>query len=692
MAVDKTTLPVTELDFDTIKFNLKQFLRSQSEFTDYDFDGSGMSVLLDILAYNTHYMSYYMNMIGNEMFLDTAQLRSSILSHAKSINYIPASRQGALARINVKITPSLNEDQELNSLTLDKYTKLFSADKDGVNYSFVTLYSNTTQKTANNTFEFSNIWIKQGDVITIQYLIDPLNTSQRFEIPSQNVDTTSILVDVQESSSNTDTSTYILGEDITTITSNSKVYFLEENESLKYTLYFGDGIIGKKLKNGNIVTVTYLDNLGQSSNNISQFLFSEPIGRKYSSNVIVNTIATSSGGQEKETIEEVRFRAPYFYTTQNRAVTKNDYQTLIKKDYKFIDSISVWGGEENDPVIYGKVFISIKPKGNYQLTNLEKERIKNEITRQRGILTVTPEILDPDYVYLMIRGKVYYDSKLTSLTASEINNYIRAAIQDYNANELNNFNSIYRRTRLEQYIENCNPAITACDIKVLAQKRVKTDPTRKRTYTFDYKFNVQHSEEDRLSSYPSAQIYDNLNNMRDAFFEEIPSADTGISEIILGDGGQNYTESPNVIISGDGSGATATAKVLAGRVQSITVTNAGENYSYAVAIISGGNGTGATVKTVKLQIETGTLRSYYYKENGEKVILSNDAGSVYYSTGLITLNATKIFSVTENAFYDDGYLTMTALIKDSVLYGLRNRILTIDEGDPRSILIDVIAE
>ena len=257
MAEEKAALRVSELDFASIKENLKTYLRSQTEFQDYDFEGSGMSVLLDILAYNTHYMAYYLNTTANEMFLDSAQLRSSILSHAKLMNYVPGSPQGALSKINVTVTPSNSEDQASTTLTLNKYTRLLGTDKDGVNYPFVTLYSNTAIKSS-GAFNFANVVIKQGEVNSIQYQMTPSNTARRFAIPSSNVDTTTVVVNVQESSSNTDISTYTLADDITEITANSKVYFLEENENSEYTFYFGDDVIGKKPRNGNILSLIHI--------------------------------------------------------------------------------------------------------------------------------------------------------------------------------------------------------------------------------------------------------------------------------------------------------------------------------------------------------------------------------------------------------------------------------------------------
>jgi hypothetical protein len=691
MATEKAAIRLTELDFDTIRDNLKNYLRSQSEFADFDFDGSGMSILLDLLSVNTHYMGYYLNMVGNESFLDTAQLRSSILSHAKAINYVPGSRQGALARLNVKATPSLSEDQDATTITLEKYTKLLGSDLDGVNHQFVTLYSNTAVKSS-GAFNFANVYIKQGEVTTYQFLMSAENTTARFEIPSANVDTDSIIVTVQESSSNTDTTMYSLSEDITELTSNSTVYFLEENENLKYSLYFGDNILGKKPKNGNIVICTYLDNVGSLANNISKFTFIEPIAGEYSDNVITTTANSSYGGIDKETIEQVRFRAPYFYTTQNRCVTKTDYETLLIKDYNYIDSVSVWGGENNDPIIYGKVFISVKTKGNYALTNLEKERLKKDLIQSRNVLTVTPEIVEPDYVYITVRGQVNYDPSLTSLTSDEILELVKASIQEYNEAELNKFTSVFRKSKLQTYIENCEKSITSSDLDIFVQKRFDVDPDRAASYTISLNTPIKKSTaSEKFFSYPEMETNDPVGVARNAFFEETPESLTGIEYITITNAGKSYLAAPTVTIIGDGSGATATAVIVGGRVNNIIVTNAGENYTTAVIEITSTDGSGATA-TAKLQSEIGTIRTIYYKTNGEKVVMDSDIGSIDYSTGKIAIDSIRIYSTTENDFYDTNELTISAPIENSNIYQLRNRILSIDDGDPRSIQIEMVSE
>lgn len=691
MAIDKSALRVTELDFEQIKTNLKDYLRNQDEFTDYDFSGSGMDVLLDVLAYNTTYMGYYLNAVSNEMFLDTAQLRNSIISHAKMANYVPTSKQGALAKINITVTPSSTESNTATTITLDKYTRLLGQDKDGINYPFVTLYSNTITKSG-DTFNFSNVFIKQGEVVTLQYLMETSNESRRFEIPSSNVDTQSIAISVQQSSTNTDISTYTLAQDITELTANSKVYFIEENENQNYTFYFGDNVLGKKPSVGNIIIVTYLDNVGKVSNNISNFTFTEPIAGIYSDNIIVSSAATSYGGVNKETIEEVRFRAPYFYSTQNRAVTKLDYETLLMKDYPFIEAISVWGGEENDPVIYGKVFISIKTTGNYALTNLEKEQIKEQLIETRNVLSVIPEIIDPDYTYIQVHGDVYYDPTLTTLTANQIKQYVIAAIYDYGDSDLNTFNAIFKKSKLQTQLENSEKSITTSDLAVYLQKKVLITPESRRTYKADFKVPIKKGGvTNKLYTFPTITVDDLEGIQREVLFEEVPESITGIESILITNPGINYTSPPTITITGDGTGANATASIVNGRLKNIEVTSAGSNYTRAFISISGGDGSqGAAI--ARLDTSMGKLRTYYFKTNGEKVIVNDNAGTINYDTGLITIDSLYAYSVTENDFYEENYMIINVPIEKEVIRPSKNRILTIDENDSNSVQVEIIAE
>jgi hypothetical protein len=692
MSTANTSMRIAELDFDSIKNNLKTYLRSQSEFQDFDFEGSGMSVLLDLLAYNTHYMGYYLNMVGNEAFLDTAQLRESMVSIGKLLNYVPRSSQGAATKINITITPAPgSEDTAAQALTLDKYTRLLGRDVNGVNYPFVTLYSNTVPKVG-GSFSYANVNIKQGEVVTRQYLMDAQNSRRRFKLPSANVDTSTLLVSVQESSTNTFTTVYNQYDDITLVRGNTAAYFVEEDTDLNYVIQFGDNIIGKSPKIGSVVTITYLDNVGAAANAINAFSFVDRIGNKYSSNVSVSPLSPSYGAMTKETVEEIRFRAPYHYTVQNRAVTKNDYESIITRDFQYIDAVSCWGGEDNDPVVYGKVYLSLKPKTNYILTTLQKEQIKENLIRSRNVMTIIPEIVDPDYEYITMTGKVTYNPSKTSRTSEEILTLVKAAVSDYNSKELKRFDSIFRKSKLQSYIESAERSITGSDIQVYLQKRQILNLGVKENLRI--KFNVPLRKGDYISklyTFPEAKVFDLTNILRDVFVEEVPESFTGIEQIVVENPGMNYTTTPTVNIRGDGIGASAIAKIVNGRVSTITIVDKGINYSRANIVIEGGGGTEATATAI-LEAKNGTLRTFYLKSNGEKVIINNNAGTIDYNTGEIFLESFNAQSLVANDYYPDDELTFNIPAQSEIIPPLRNRILSIDEGDPFAIQLITEAE
>ena len=469
---------------------------------------SGLSVLLDILAYNTYYNSFYLNMAANEAFLDTAQVRQNILSQAKLINYIPASKRGAHAQVSIRVTPTTSENQTISYIVLDKYTRLLGADIDGTNYPFVTVNANTAQKSG-GSFYFPNVWIKQGEVITQQFAMTSNNITGRFEIPSANVDTETLTITVQESSTNNYTEEYVVSTDITELSQNNRIYFVEENENLNYTIQFGDGVIGYRPKVGNIVIATYLDTSSVLANDISKFNFIEPIGSAYSGNVKVTTVQSSDLGSDKEDINRIRLRAPQVYAAQNRAVTVRDYEALILKDYQHIDAVSIWGGEENDPPVYGKVYISLKTKGYFTLTNLEKENIKNGLIRNRNVITVTPVIVDPDYIFVTVRGKAYYNTTLTTKTSNELLEVIKNAVFDYTDAALNNYQSVLKKSKLQSSIETSDTSITGSDLTVFLQSRKVIDLTTSKKYTFSFKTPIQKGTfTNKLFTYPQITVLD----------------------------------------------------------------------------------------------------------------------------------------------------------------------------------------
>lgn len=682
-------IQISNLDFTSIKTNLKNFLRNQSTFTDYDFEGSGMSVLLDLLAYNTYYNSYYLNMMANESFLDTAQLRPNILSHAKLINYVPRSRHGAEAKVTITITPSNSENGTVNYIVLDKYSRLLGRDIDGVNYPFVTINANNAYKSA-GSFVFANVIIKQGEVISHQFLMDANNTFRKFEIPSANIDTSTLVVNVFENVNSTESEIYNLYTDLTEVRANSTVFFLEENDKLNYDIVFGDNVIGKRPANGNIIQVTYLSTVGAAGNNISRFTFTEPVAGLFRDNITINVSSPSIGGTEKEDIESVRRNAPIAYTAQNRCITVNDYESLITRDYPNIEAVTVWGGEDNDPIVYGKVYIALKTKGYYTLTTLEKENIKTELIRNRNTLTIVPEIVDPEYVFLLIRGSVSYTASKTSKTEGQLQTAIREAIFKYANEELYTFKSTFKLAKLQSYIEAADPSIDSSDIKIFLQNRKKLKRNLKATYTVNFNAPIRKGDySQKLFTYPNVRVLDSNNNERDVEFEETPEAFTGIREVIIVNPGINYTSSATITVTGDGTGAVVEPVVVRGRIVTINVISPGSNYTRAIATVVDEEGSEA-VLSVNLLSNFGKLRSYYFKENGEKVIVNESAGDIDYIKGKITFNSLYPLNIIDNPYYDRDILTVNVVPNESVIEPLRNRIVAIDTNNDQAIQLTLI--
>lgn len=685
MATSNTVLRIAELDFDTIKTNLREYLRSQNQFSDYDFEGSGLNILLDILSYNTHYMAYYLNMVGNEAFLDSATIRSSVVSHAKHLNYMPNSSRCATAIVDVVIedtTPSSG----LSSYTLPKFTTFQSQQIDGRNYTFVTPKAHTASlNVSSNTFTFSSIEIKQGERLTYNVEVSADNTKRRFLLPSANVDTTTLDITVRASSVDNSQQVYGLADDTVNITSNSTVYFLEEDPSGQYAVYFGDGYIGKNLDDGNIVQMSYIDTSGEASNKANSFTLISGAG--VFSNVVVNSISASAGGSDKESIEKIKYTAPKYYTTQNRAVTIRDYEILLLKDYPNIQAASIWGGEDNIPVQYGKVFISIVPKAGYVITDLEKRRIIRELLENRNIVTVTPEIVDPDYLYIKLDIIMHYDDSQTILDESQLKLKIRNQIENYSVNELEKFNATFRQSRIQKQIDLTDVSFLSSDMKVTLQKRFEPVANVSKNYTLEFNTPIKRGTyKDRLYSYPPFLVSDKTGITREATLEETPLSFTGIQSIDVINGGFNYTNPPTVTITGDGSGAKAIAQIVNGRVSKIIVTTSGSNYTSAVVTITG-DGTGATAEAI-LSTQNGTLRTYYVQETtGEKIFINENAGTINYATGTVRLINFNPISIIQNPFYGFGTLTVNVESEEPTIHPKRNRVLLIDNLDSTAVQI-----
>ena len=444
-------LVVSDLDFDNIKSNLKTFLQDQPEFSDYNFEGSGFSVLLDVLAYNTHYLGFNANMLVNEVYLDSADIRKNIVSLAKMLGYTPSSVKAPAANISIVVNNATG-----SSLTMDKGTT-FTSTVDGTTYQFVTNQVSTITP-LDGVYRFTDIIIYEGTLVTYRYTVDSSDVDQKFIIPSVNADTSTLKVTVQNSSVDTTSSVYSLATGVRSLDNTSKVYFLQETDTGKFEIYFGDGVLGRKLSDGNIVILEYVVTNKEESNGASAFTLSSTIDGF--SDVSITTNSVAQGGSEAESKESIRFNAPLQYTAQDRAVTSTDYETLVRSLYPNALSISAWGGEEDETPVYGVVKISIKAASGSTLTNQTKTEIVNSL-RQYNIASVRPVIIDPETISVILNSTVRYDSKLTTKTAATIKSDVISSLTNYNTNILQRFDGIFRYSKVTGLIDDADASIVS---------------------------------------------------------------------------------------------------------------------------------------------------------------------------------------------------------------------------------------
>ena len=449
MSSHSNKLLVSDLDFDLIKSNLKNFLQSQSQFQDYDFEGSSLSVLLDILSYNTHYLSYLANMATNELYLDSADIRSNIVSLAKMIGYTPSSPRAPMANINVRLNNATG-----TSVTMSKGT-VFTTNVNDTSYQYVT-NSDFTTIPVNGVYEFSNITIYEGTLVTFKYTVDSSDVDQKFIIPSSNADTSTLKVSVQNSSADTTTSTYALAGGYNGVTSTSKVYFIQEGQDNKYEVYFGDGINGAALNDGNIVILQYIVTNKDISNGASSFSLSGNIGGF--SNVSITTNSASQGGADGETNQSIRHNAPLQYAAQERAVTTTDYETLVQSLYPNALSVSAWGGEDDETPRYGIVKIAIKPASGSTLTETTKQSIIDSL-KPYNVASVSPQIVDPETTSVLLTSTIKYDAKATTKSSDTLRSEIVTAITNYNTTTLQKFDAVFRYSKLTGLIDDTDTSI-----------------------------------------------------------------------------------------------------------------------------------------------------------------------------------------------------------------------------------------
>ena len=451
-----SNLKVTELDFFQIKENFKAYLKAQQDkgkFVDYDFDGSGMSVLLDILAYNTHYNAINANMAMNEVFLDSAERRNNVVSLAKMLSYIPRSRSSAYTTIDFDVNSPVGSPI---TLTLDRGTR-FTTTINDKQYSFVNLESKTISPqditttdaitglttTVPDVYRFSGVTLYEGTLKTIQYTVDSFDDGHYFEIPDENVDITTLVVKVKQNSSSSKQEVYTLASDFTSVKSTTQAYFLQEGVDGKYEVYFGDGVVGKALEGGNVVVLEWLSTSAAEANGASIFVLADTI--EGNTDVTISVMSKSVGGADKEDVASIKFNAPLSYLSQNRCVTADDYRAMIINNYGDVETVTVWGGEENDPPQYGKAYICIKPKNSDCLDTVEKEYIISNILRTKNVVSIAPVIVDAEYTYLYLDVFFKYNPNLTDSSSSQLKTIVNDTITLYNDTELKKFDGVYRQ-------------------------------------------------------------------------------------------------------------------------------------------------------------------------------------------------------------------------------------------------------
>lgn len=485
---------VTELDFDNIKQNLKTFMQSQAEFSDYNFEGSALSVLLDTLAYNTHYNAVLAHLLANESFLDSAIKRTSVVSLAKNLGYTPRSRRCPVGTVNFTITPSGAYTSSTYTLPRDT---VFTSSLNGTTYTFVPSEAVTaTLQDVSGTgkFVFSNLKLKEGKRISNSFLITTNKELDPVIIPNKDVDTSTLRVRVQTSGSNFNIETYVLHTGILDIDESSKVYFLEETIEGLYSITFGDDVIGKKLTAGNVVIVDYINTNGVTANGAKTFTCSATLTgggeiKAYSGNV------AAAGGQNKESIDSIKINAPKYNSARERGVTASDYKSLILASNENIQSCSVWGGESNDPPVYGKVFISLDPIAGQVITQQDKDNIVSNIIDPRGSIGILPEFVDPEYTFITLKVSVVYNANATSLTSGQLSSSVSSAISTYFNTELNILNKNFYFTALHTSIKGVSNSIVSINIIPSLQKRIEIlDFEKDANYTFTFNSRVQPRE------------------------------------------------------------------------------------------------------------------------------------------------------------------------------------------------------
>ena len=478
----KGKMNITELDFDGIKSNLKTYLKGQTQFTDFDFEGSGMTVLLDTLAYNTHYNAFMANMAANEMFLDTAVKRNSVTSHAKALGYTPTSAKAAIAYVDVTV----NDANTASVVMPAGYA--FNTTISGVNYQFVNVTSRTLQPTS-GVYTYSNIPIYEGSWVTTNYTVNLNDSDQKFILNNDNVDVSTLLVQIQTSSGDTTTTTYTLANNLVEVKSTSTVYFTQETLDGEWEVYFGDGVVGQALVDGNIVQLSYVVTNGTDANGAQSFTAASAISSFNNISVVIQTAA--SGGAIPEGIDKIKYNAPFSYAAQNRTVTAADYKAIVPQLYPNVKAIAVWGGEYNSPAVYGKVYISILPKTGTVLTTSTKTSIVT-LLQDYNVVSVTPEVIDLETTKVIPAITFKYDANATTKTTEALASLITTAVTSYSTVQLEQFEKVFRYSPFTTLIDEVDPAVLSNITTINMSKIFKPTLGTALKYTISFSNALYH--------------------------------------------------------------------------------------------------------------------------------------------------------------------------------------------------------
>lgn len=539
-------LNLSELDFKEIKANLQTFLKSQSEFSDYNFEGSGLAVLVDLLAYNTHYNGMLAHLLANENFIDTAVKRESVVSIAKALGYTPRSYLGASATVTVTVQPPSSFTS--TNLTLPRDT-IFTSSINGSSYKFqpeedVTVSAQVIDGVTK--FVFADLKVKEGTRVVNQFQVTPASPQGPYVVPNENVDISTMRVRIQESLTDTSLTTWTKSSSLLDVKKDSRVYWCEEGIDGLSQLRFGDGVIGQALTVDNIIIIDYIASSGATPNGAKTFNCQDVISSS-GETVTVTTSSPASGGSIQETVDEIRFNAPRYNATRDRAVTESDYKTLILQSNPNIQSVSVWGGEKNDPPIYGKVFISLNPVSGQIITEQDKDNIKNSIIDPKTPVAIQPEFVDPEYTFISLQVNSVYNPKETTLTKGEVEAAVLEQIDNYFNQSLNKLNKSFYYSRLHDRINTNVPAIISTNIRLGLQKRVK--PELNKDFNYTTKFNQKLQPRELTSSFFNVTI---SGSTQKAQLRDVPNSDV-VAPLYSGKGVINAVDPEGTVIGAVGT-------------------------------------------------------------------------------------------------------------------------------------------